>query len=38
MSSDTAGNAIALDNSLIDLLTTAVAGRAEVITDEAVLT
>jgi glycolate oxidase len=38
MSSDTAGNAIALDNSLIDLLTTAVADRAEVITDEAVLT
>jgi glycolate oxidase len=38
MSTDTAENVIAADNSLTDLFIKAVAGRAEIITDEAVLT
>ena len=38
MSTDTAGNVIGAGNSLADLFAKAVAGRAEIITDEAVLT
>ena len=38
MSTETAENVIAADNSLTDLFIKAVAGRAEIITDEAVLT
>jgi glycolate oxidase len=38
MSTDTAGNVIAAVNSLADLFVKAVAGRAEIVTDEAVLT
>ena len=37
MSTDTAENVIATDNSLTDLFIKAVTGRAETITDEAVL-
>ncbi len=37
MSTDTTGNAVTADTSLIDSFSRAVAGRAELVTDEAVL-